>query len=125
MKSGPVFIDKYMEKERYLDIRKRKYTLSYKKVRIKDIAKRLGISTATVSQALNHPKEVNRRTRQEILSLCEELGYLKPVRGKKRVHHIAIISRDTYNFANDFYAKVCEALLDYARKYKYNLILTA
>lgn len=93
-----------------------------KKIKLKDIAKRLGISTATVSQALNHPKEVNRKTRQEILSLCEELGYLKPVRGRKRVYHIAIISKDTYNFANDFYAKVCESLLDYARKYKYNLI---
>ena len=96
-----------------------------KSIRIKDIAKRLGVSAATVSQALNHPKEVNRKTRQEILFLCEDLGYLKPVRGKKRVYHIAIISKDTYNFANDFYAKVCESLLDYSRKYKYNLIFEA
>lgn len=93
-----------------------------KKVRIKDIAKRLGISVATVSQALNHPKEVNRKTRQEILSLCEELGYIKPIKGKKRTYHVAVISRDTYNFANDFYAKVCESLLKYARKRRYNLI---
>lgn len=93
-----------------------------KKVRIKDIAKRLGISVATVSQALNHPKEVNRATRREILSLCEELGYVKPIKGKKRSHHIAVISRDTYNFANDFYARVCEHLLNYARQRRYNLI---
>jgi len=93
-----------------------------KKVRIEDIAKRLGISPATVSQALNHPKEVNRKTRQEILSLCEELGYLKPIKGRKRNYFITVISRDTYNFANDFYAKVCESLLHYARKHKYNLI---
>lgn len=93
-----------------------------KKIRIKDIAKRLGLSVATVSQALNHPKEVNRKTRQEILSLCEELGYVKPIKGRKRNYHIVVISRDTYNFANDFYAKVCENLLAYARKHKYNLI---
>ncbi|MEE8638621.1 MAG: LacI family DNA-binding transcriptional regulator [Candidatus Margulisiibacteriota bacterium] len=93
-----------------------------KKVRIKDIAKKLSISVATVSQALNNPKEVNRKTRQEILSLCEELGYVKPIKGKKRTYHIAVISKDTYNFANDFYAKVCEAMLAYARKHKYNLI---
>ncbi len=93
-----------------------------KKIRIKDIAQRLGISVATVSQALNNPKEVNRKTRQEILFLCEELGYIKPIKGKKRTYHIAVISRDTYNFANDFYAKVCEHLLDYAKKLKYNLI---
>ena len=96
-----------------------------KNVRIKDIAKRLGISGATVSQALNHPKEVNRSTRQEVLSLCEELGYAKPLKGKKRTYHIAVISRDSYNFANDFYAKVCEQLLDYAKQQKYNLIFEA
>jgi len=96
-----------------------------KSVRIKDIAKRLGISVATVSQALNHPKEVNRSTRQGVLALCEELGYSKPLKGKKRTYHIAVISRDTYNFANDFYAKVCEQLLMYAKRQKYNLIFEA
>ncbi|OGB90971.1 hypothetical protein A2625_06730 [candidate division WOR-1 bacterium RIFCSPHIGHO2_01_FULL_53_15] len=93
-----------------------------KKVRIQDIAKRLGISIATVSLAYNHPNLVNRKTRQEILSLCEELGYVKPIRGKKRTRQIAVISRDTYNFANDFYAKVCEGLLIHALKHKYTLI---
>lgn len=93
-----------------------------KSIRIKDIARRLGISVATVSQALNHPKEVNRSTRQEVLTLCEELGYVKPLKGRKRTYHIAVISRDTYNFANDFYAKVCEQLLLHAKQQKYNLI---
>ncbi|MFA5840314.1 MAG: LacI family DNA-binding transcriptional regulator [Candidatus Margulisiibacteriota bacterium] len=96
--------------------------MNRKKVRIKDIAKRLGISVATVSQALNHPKEVNRKTRQEVLIVCEEIGYIKNVKGKKRTYHIAVISKDSYHFANDFYAKVCEHMLDYARKHKYNLI---
>jgi LacI family transcriptional regulator len=93
-----------------------------KSIRIKDIARKLGISVATVSQALNHPKEVNRGTRQEVLTLCEDLGYVKPLKGKKRTYHIAVISRDTYNFANDFYAKVCEQLLLHAKQQKYNLI---
>ena len=93
-----------------------------KSIRIKDIARKLGISVATVSQALNHPKEVNRSPRQEVLTLCEELGYVKPLKGKKRTYHIAVISRDTYNFANDFYAKVCEQLLLHAKQQKYNLI---
>ena len=96
--------------------------MNRKNVRIKDIARKLGISVATVSQALNHPKEVNRKTRQEILSLCEEMGYSRPIKGRKRTYHIAVISRDTYNFANDFYAKVCEHLLEYSKKQKYNLI---
>ena len=93
-----------------------------KSIRIKDIARKLGVSVATVSQALNHPKEVNRATRQSVLTLCEELGYVKPLKGKKRTYHIAVISRDTYNFANDFYAKVCEQLLLHAKQQKYNLI---
>ncbi|MFH1826768.1 MAG: LacI family DNA-binding transcriptional regulator [bacterium] len=93
-----------------------------KKIRLKDIAKRLGLSVATVSQALNNPKEVNRSTRHEVISLCEELGYIKIKRGKTRTYHVAVISKDSYNFSNDFYAKVCEQLLAYATKHKYNLI---
>jgi len=93
-----------------------------KKIRIKDIARRLGYSPATISQALNQPHTVNRSTRKEILLLCEELGYQKPVKSKRRTFNIAVVSGDTHNFANDFYAKVCEELLIYAKEKRYNLL---
>lgn len=93
-----------------------------KKVRVKDIARRLGISPATVSQALNHPEQVNRSTRREVLSLCEDMGYLRPQKGRKRKYNIAVVSGDTHNFTQDFFAAVSAQLLIYAKKKNYNLI---
>lgn len=93
-----------------------------KKVRVKDVARRLGISAATVSQALNHPEQVNRSTRREVLSLCEDLGYIRPLKGRKRKYNIAVVSGDTHNFTQDFYAAVCAQLLIFAKKKNYNLI---
>jgi len=95
-----------------------------KKVRVKDIAKRLGISDATVSMALNHPETVNRSTRQDVLRLCEELGYTKPIKGKRRrTFNLALISGETCDFTTDFYGTVTEHLLIQAKRHNYNLIL--
>ncbi|WP_018086710.1 LacI family DNA-binding transcriptional regulator [Desulfurispora thermophila] len=44
-------------------------------VTIKDIAKKAGVSYATVSRALNNRPEVNEKTRREIQKLAEEMGY--------------------------------------------------
>ena len=97
-----------------------------KKVRIRDIARRLGISDATVSMAINHPEAVNRSTRQDVLRLCEELDYIKPAKGKKRrTFNLALISDEAYDFTTDFYGSVTEQLLTQAKQYNYNLILEA
>ena len=44
----------------------------------KDIAKKLGISTASVSVALNGKPGVSAATRQRILAAAAELGYCAP-----------------------------------------------
>lgn len=44
-------------------------------VTIKDIAKELGISASTVSQALSDSTLVNERTKREVLQVAERLGY--------------------------------------------------
>ncbi|MGQ9557031.1 MAG: LacI family DNA-binding transcriptional regulator [Desulfurispora sp.] len=44
-------------------------------VTIKDIARKAGVSYATVSRALNNRPEVNEKTRREIQKLAEEMGY--------------------------------------------------
>lgn len=45
-------------------------------VSIKDIASACGVSTATVSKALNGHKDVGAATRQAVLSKAKEMGYL-------------------------------------------------
>ena len=49
-------------------------------VRMADIAKRLGISTVSVSKALAGEKGVSEETRQKVRAAAEEMGYRGPLR---------------------------------------------
>lgn len=46
-----------------------------KRVTIKDIAEKLGISKSTVSKALSNATDVNQLTKEKVLSCASELGY--------------------------------------------------
>lgn len=50
------------------------------RVNIKDISRRTGFSSATVSNALNRKKGVNAATAEEILKVARELGYINEAR---------------------------------------------
>ncbi len=45
---------------------------------LKSIAKKLGVSNATVSNAFNRPDQLSAKKREEILKACEELEYFGP-----------------------------------------------
>ena len=45
---------------------------------LKSIAKELGVSNATVSNAFNRPDQLSAKRREAILSACKELGYFGP-----------------------------------------------
>ncbi len=88
-----------------------------KKVTIKDVARELGISYATVSQALNHPREVSRITVQKIIEKCRQLGYKKSAPKRKRKGAIGIIAQDMYNLAlGEYYTYVLAGALKEAQK---------
>ena len=77
---------------------------------IYDIAKKAGVSTATVSRVINgvnHP--IKEETRQRILQIAQELNYrpnaiAKSLAGGKS-HTIALIIP---SITNDFYTQICE-----------------
>ncbi|MCU6733299.1 LacI family DNA-binding transcriptional regulator [Diplocloster agilis] len=58
---------------------------------IKDVAKRAGVSTATVSHVLNHTKAVTEETQEKVKAAIEELGY------NLNVNASGLKSRRTYN----------------------------
>ena len=45
---------------------------------LKSIAKELGVSNATVSNAFNRPDQLSEKRRTDILAACNELGYFGP-----------------------------------------------
>lgn len=45
------------------------------KVNISDVAKKAGVSTATVSRAFSHPEKLSGKTRSKVLDTADELGF--------------------------------------------------
>lgn len=69
-------------------------------VTIKDISNRLGISISSVSKALNGATDISKETRDKVLEVANELGYIKKsVSNKKNLKLGIIIDQncDEYN----------------------------
>lgn len=49
-----------------------------KKLTLKDVAKALNVSTATISNAFNRPDQLSAKLRDSILEACEKMGYFGP-----------------------------------------------
>ena len=97
-------------------------------VKIKDIADRLGISSATVSMALNDRPGVNAQTRQRVMELVKELNYTGTTR--KSIQNNGVISFLVYKrygkilADTQFFADLIEAVEKAARHYDYTIALT-
>lgn len=50
--------------------------MEHKPVTIRDVAKKAGVSISTVSRAFNNYSDINSETREKILKISEELGYV-------------------------------------------------
>ncbi len=100
------------------------------KVKISDIARQSGVSTATVSLALNNKPGVSQQTRLKILEVAEKLEYPitnKPVRTTEISTRIATIgmilkSDPKPPQANPFYSKVIIGIEDVCRRNGINLL---
>lgn len=98
-----------------------------KPLNLKAVAKILGVSTATVSNAFNRPNQLSARLREKILKECHELGYHGPNlaarslrKGKSDV--IAVVLADSlgYSFsdpvASQFMQGVSEVLAEHNKQ---------
>lgn len=94
-----------------------------RKVRIKEIAKEVGCSAATVSQVFNNPKVVNRKTRASILEVCEKLGYVRKRFNQKKRKIIGITGISHELILGEYYNAVTTAILSAARCQGVNVII--
>ncbi len=92
---------------------------------IRDVARHAGVSTATVSHVLNNTGQVSRRTRDMVLSVVRELGYVPNAHARNlasgRSRTLGMIVSD---IENPFFPEVIKSFETRARQLGYEVILS-
>ncbi len=97
------------------------------KITIREIARRAGVSTATVSRIINGLGGYNDDTKEKVLAVIEETGYkgnasaLKDYNRPKVDKLIGVLVPD---LETDFYAKIISGLEEVARKQGYSILIS-
>ncbi len=85
-------------------------------VSMKDISKKIGVSVATVSKALNDHSDIGEATKKKVRETAKEMGYFPNASARtlktNRSHNIGVLFRDEAGngFTHDFYAAVLDSL---------------
>lgn len=98
-------------------------------VKIKDIAEKLGISSATVSMALNDRPGVNAQTKQRVMELVKKLNYtgstIKKIPQNNGVINFLVYKRFGKIITNtQFFSDLIEAVEKATRYHNYTIALT-
>ena len=91
---------------------------------IYEIAKKAKVSHMTVSRAFNKPELVNKKTRENIFKIADELNFRPSLVARsmrtKKTNYIGLILPD---IINPFFPEIVRGVDDYSRKKHYNVIL--
>lgn len=96
------------------------------KITIKEIAKRAGVSTATVSRVINGQDGYNEETKQKVLDIIEETGYLGNASALKELNKpkvdrlVALLVPD---LETNFYSKIIKGVEAVAREEGYSVLI--
>lgn len=99
-----------------------------KKIRMADIAEKLGVSVVTVSKALSGKEGVGDELRAKILKLAKDIGYV-PLRTKpetvKHIHtdNIGILVAERFFAESSFYAKLYRQIVLSCNESGYSALL--
>lgn len=94
---------------------------------IADVARVAGVSTATVSRALNHRPDVSADTRQHVERVAAQLGYRGRYghrrRSRRATHHITLLA---HAVDNEYIGTICSGITDQLdpRAHQLSLLLT-
>jgi LacI family transcriptional regulator len=91
-------------------------------INIKDVAKKAGVSPATVSLAMNGNELVNEETRKKVMKIASEMGYVSnPYARKLVLKKSGMIGVIIPDIENNFYASFVRYLNDYIKNTSYTL----
>jgi len=97
-----------------------------KKITINEIAKRSGVSKATVSRVINNSKPVSDEVRQRVMTEIEKANFVPNALGRslslKKSHQIGVIIPD---LANPVFSRIIAGMESYIRSENYSLLITA
>lgn len=99
-------------------------------VSMKDIAKRCGVSIATVSKALNGYSDIGQQKKQEIQRVADEMGYLPNSSARalktKRTYNLGILFADKARsgLTHDYFAAIMESFKVTAEARGYDITFT-
>lgn len=97
---------------------------------LKSVAKELGVSNATVSNAFNRPDQLSKKRREEILESCKKIGYSGPNRAaqslrKGHFNTVALVLPDSieYMISDPVASNFVKGVSSVLEKNKVNLLL--
>ena len=98
-------------------------------VRAKDIAKKLGVSEATVSLVLNNKPGVGDKTREMVMKEIEGMGYesnikIKPAASSKNIRFILFKSHGLVVGDTPFFSRLIESIEGQARDNGFNIVIS-
>lgn len=97
---------------------------------LKDMAQRLNVSTATVSNAFNRPNQLSAGLRERILSECRDVGYPGPHAaarslrtGRTGIVGVMLSNYLSYSFSDSVAHQFLQGLADVFEQREYNLLI--
>lgn len=100
------------------------------KLTLKDVAEKLGVSTATISNAYNRPDQLSAGLRAHILEQCEQLGYYGPNAaarslrtGCTNIVGVMLSNYLSYSFSDPVAHQFLQGLAEVFEPLEYNLLV--
>ena len=91
-------------------------------VKLKEVAKRAGVSPATVSNVLNGRKNVGEDARARVLALCREMGY-EPAEHPRKPYQNHTVVFNFSDFDRSFYLDIIKGISECLTENNYDLIV--
>ena len=95
-------------------------------ISIKDIAKKAGVSVATVSKALNDQSDISEATKKKIRMIAEEMGYTVNVSARalktNRTYNIGVLfANEQVNLSHEYFSMILASFQKELEKYGYDI----